>query len=147
MDSPYCFRRMRVIAESLQILLDAAGWTLVAAAAPGSIELAALTLGGLLPARRPRESSTRLPRTAIVVPAHNEESGIARTINSVLREIDGDPNVAVVVIADNCTDATAERAGRAGARALVRHDANLRGKGHALHFAFRILLNEGFEAF
>ncbi len=103
-------------------LLIAAGWMLVAAATPGSIELAMLTLGGLLPVRRRRQSATSLPRTAIVIPAHDEESGIARTIASLHADIGADPGVSLIVIADNCTDATADRARAAGARAVVRHD-------------------------
>jgi glycosyltransferase involved in cell wall biosynthesis len=129
------------------VLLIAAGWMLIAAATPGSIELAMLTLGGLLPVRRRRQSATSLPRTAIVIPAHDEESGIARTIASLHADIGADPGVSLIVIADNCTDATADRARAAGARAVVRHDPSQRGKGHALHFAFQRLLSEGFEAF
>jgi cellulose synthase/poly-beta-1,6-N-acetylglucosamine synthase-like glycosyltransferase len=131
----------------LNTLLVALGWMLVAAAAPGSIELAILTLGGLLPVRRRPACAGRLPRTAIVIPAHNEETGIARTIASVCADTGGDPDVSVIVIADNCTDATADRARSAGARVLIRHDPAQRGKGYALDFAFRRLLAEGFEAF
>ena len=131
----------------LHHLLVAAGWALIAIAAPGSIELAILTLGGLLPARRHLRNLGHLPRTAIVIPAHNEESGIGRTLASVRADIAGDPEIAVVVIADNCTDSTAYRATAAGARALVRQDEANRGKGHALHYAFERLLAEGFQAF
>jgi hypothetical protein len=133
--------------DPLHTLLDAAGWGLVAAATPGMIELAMLTVGGLLPARRQPVSSERLPRTAIVVPAHNEESGISGTIEELLTEIDGDPDIEVVVIADNCTDSTADRAIATGVRTLIRQDENLRGKGYALHFVFGTLLKENFEAF
>lgn len=134
-------------AEPLRILLDVVGLTLVTAAMPGSLELAMLTLGGLLPTRKVPKAIGLLPRTAIVIPTHNEEGSIATTVASTLAEIDGDPQVEVVVIADNCTDATAQHAATAGARVLVRHDASRRGKGHALNFAFRRLLAEPFEAF
>ena len=134
-------------AEILHILVDATGWTLVAAAIPGSIELAMLTAGGLLPARRRTECQAPLPRTAIVIPAHNEASGIARTIASVLVETGRDSDIETVVIADNCTDSTAAGAKLAGARTLVRNDVTRRGKGHALHYAFTVLLDEGFDAF
>jgi cellulose synthase/poly-beta-1,6-N-acetylglucosamine synthase-like glycosyltransferase len=46
----------------------------------------------------------------------------------------------VIVVADNCTDATAERAAAAGATVLVRHDPERRGKGYALEHAFRYCL-------
>jgi cellulose synthase/poly-beta-1,6-N-acetylglucosamine synthase-like glycosyltransferase len=42
----------------------------------------------------------------------------------------------VLVVADNCSDATAARAAAAGAQVLVRHDTERRGKGYALAYAF-----------
>jgi hypothetical protein len=48
----------------------------------------------------------------------------------------------VIVVADNCRDATAERARRAGAEVLVRDDPERRGKGRALGFAFERILAE-----
>jgi cellulose synthase/poly-beta-1,6-N-acetylglucosamine synthase-like glycosyltransferase len=73
----------------------------------------------------------------VIVPAHNEASVIERTVCS-LRKIDWPPDrFRVLVIADNCTDSTALLARQAGAEALERNDASLRGKGYALAFAFR----------
>ncbi len=75
-------------------------------------------------------------RFDVVVPAHNEEASIAGTVASLLA-VDYPAGLRrVLVVADNCTDATAERAERAGATVLVRHDKDLRGKGYALKFAF-----------
>jgi glycosyltransferase involved in cell wall biosynthesis len=42
----------------------------------------------------------------------------------------------VVVVADNCTDDTAEKAERAGATVMVRSDLEKRGKGYALDHVF-----------
>jgi cellulose synthase/poly-beta-1,6-N-acetylglucosamine synthase-like glycosyltransferase len=82
-------------------------------------------------------------RFEIVIPAHNEESGIAQTIRSV-RAIDYPQDMfAVTVIADNCTDRTAEVAQAAGARVLLRQDQAQRGKGYALAYAFTRILSEG----
>jgi len=82
-------------------------------------------------------------RLDIVVPAHDEEAGIARTVES-LRALDWPEGLRrVLVVADNCTDRTAERARAAGATVLVRHDPDRRGKGHALHLAFARILAEG----
>ncbi|MFN0095122.1 MAG: glycosyltransferase family 2 protein [Dehalococcoidia bacterium] len=67
-----------------------------------------------------------------IVPAHNEEALIARTVRSLLSDA---PTVEVVVVADNCNDATAERAKAAGATVLVRSDAARRGKSYALDYA------------
>jgi 1,2-diacylglycerol 3-beta-glucosyltransferase len=84
-------------------------------------------------------------RFDIVVPAHNEESEIAHTVAS-LRAIDYPrQNFRVLVIADNCSDRTAEIAATAGAQVLVRQDTEHRGKGYALAFAFRRCLTDGFS--
>ncbi len=96
--------------------------------------LALLTLlSGALPAP-PR--SSRILRFDVIVPAHDEEEVIARTVAS-LRRIDWPSElVRLWVVADNCEDSTAVRARAAGARVLERHDKSRRGKGHALDFAF-----------
>jgi cellulose synthase/poly-beta-1,6-N-acetylglucosamine synthase-like glycosyltransferase len=79
-----------------------------------------------------------------VVPSHNEEGGIAQTVKSLLA-VDWPAELRrVVVVADNCVDATAANAEAAGAKVLVRNDKTLRGKGYALKHAFEILLAEGF---
>jgi 1,2-diacylglycerol 3-beta-glucosyltransferase len=81
--------------------------------------------------------SSRTLQFDIIVPAHDEASVIERTVSS-LRKIDWPADrFRVWVIADNCTDTTAELARQAGADVLERHDTSLRGKGYALEFAFR----------
>ncbi|MGA9521965.1 MAG: glycosyltransferase family 2 protein [Myxococcaceae bacterium] len=91
-----------------------------------------------------------LPRGApdlkfdLVVPAHNEEEGIAQTVANLSRVDWPGPHRRIVVVADNCTDATAERAREAGATVLVRNDPALRGKGYALKLAFERSLRDGF---
>jgi cellulose synthase/poly-beta-1,6-N-acetylglucosamine synthase-like glycosyltransferase len=75
-------------------------------------------------------------RFDIVVPAHNEETEIADTVRS-LRALDyPEPLFRILVVSDNCTDKTAQKAGEAGAQVLVRQDAERRGKGYALAHAF-----------
>jgi cellulose synthase/poly-beta-1,6-N-acetylglucosamine synthase-like glycosyltransferase len=100
-----------------------------------SAYLLALTL---LSARlKPPSRSTRTMRFDVIIPAHNEEGGIAEAVRSA-RAIDWPGECfRVVVVADNCTDATAEVAARAGAQVLIREDPELRGKGYALTYAFR----------
>jgi 1,2-diacylglycerol 3-beta-glucosyltransferase len=75
-------------------------------------------------------------RFDIIIPAHNEESGITAVVQSALAIDWPADHFRVVVVADNCSDATAEAAAQAGARVLVRQDNELRGKGYALAFAF-----------
>ena len=86
-------------------------------------------------------------RIVIIIPAHNEATSIARTLLSCSVLSYPQDKYQVVVIADNCEDETAEVARRSGVRVLERHDAMQKGKGHALAFAFNILLKEDFEAF
>jgi hypothetical protein len=77
------------------------------------------------------------PRTrfAVVIPAHNEETGISETLQSC-RDLDYPPDLfRVVVIADNCTDETTDICRRHGVEVLERHDSVLRGKGYALAWA------------
>ncbi|MFH1566999.1 MAG: glycosyltransferase family 2 protein, partial [Gemmatimonadota bacterium] len=123
----------------------AAGAALVVLTAPGTAELLALSLAAPAPARRPVPDAG-LPRLAVVVPAHDEEAGIAACVES-LHQCAGASECPVVVVADNCTDDTAGRAAAAGARVLVRRDPTRRGKAHALDHAFQALMGEGYEAF
>jgi 1,2-diacylglycerol 3-beta-glucosyltransferase len=75
-------------------------------------------------------------RFRFVVPAHNESNGIGDTVKSLL-SIDYPRELfEVVVVADNCTDDTAEKARAAGATVMVRNDTSKRGKGYALDHAF-----------
>ncbi len=79
-----------------------------------------------------------------VVPAHNEELGIAGTVENLRGVVDYPQNrYDVVVVADNCSDGTAAAAESAGARVMVRHNQELRGKGYALEHAFDRLMEEG----
>jgi cellulose synthase/poly-beta-1,6-N-acetylglucosamine synthase-like glycosyltransferase len=128
-----------LIATSILILLTL----------PGTIELAIITFAGILPARdrMPEGTVTSIAKLAIVIPAHNEAAEIVRCVHSAARCTPPDLlDTEIVVVADNCTDATADLARVAGARVLVRTDAARPGKGFALKFAFGILLNEGFDA-
>ncbi len=86
-------------------------------------------------------------RFAVVVPAHDEEEGIAHTLQN-LQQLDYPRDLfEIVVVADNCSDATAQRARECAVRTLERSDPDLRGKGYALRFAFSHLLPEPFDAF
>jgi cellulose synthase/poly-beta-1,6-N-acetylglucosamine synthase-like glycosyltransferase len=128
------------------------GVVLILITLPGTCELALLTLAGILPPRRrPADVAGLKPaiaKLALVVPAHDEAVTIARCVRSLAA---CDPPghgcaTTIVVIADNCIDTTAELAESAGARVIVRIDAEHRGKGFALEDAFATLLAEGFDA-
>jgi cellulose synthase/poly-beta-1,6-N-acetylglucosamine synthase-like glycosyltransferase len=69
-------------------------------------------------------------KAAILILAHDEEDIIAQTVAGVLPEIG--PLDALLVVADNCRDATAERAREAGAQVFSRQEPEAAGKGKAL---------------
>lgn len=91
-----------------------------------------------------RCSRTRQLRFDVVVPAHNEAGSIGRTVQSLKRLDWPADRFRILVCADNCTDATAENARTAGAEVIERQDAERRGKGYALDFAFRHSRDAGF---
>jgi 1,2-diacylglycerol 3-beta-glucosyltransferase len=110
-------------------------WILVVPVAGSSLYLLVLTL--LSAKLRVPPPSRRSLRFEVFIPAHNEEAGIAAAVRSVSAIDWPADRFRVVVIADNCTDSTARVAAEAGARVLVRQNSELRGKGHALAYAFQ----------
>jgi cellulose synthase/poly-beta-1,6-N-acetylglucosamine synthase-like glycosyltransferase len=113
------------------------------AALPVSFANAYLLLLTVLSGRAPApQYGAPRRRFAIVVPAHNEEAGIAATVKNLFSIDYPKDRFSVVVVADNCSDGTAALAEAAGARVLVRHDEKLRGKGYALQHAFTLLAPE-----
>lgn len=85
------------------------------------------------------EAATSLGMT-VLVPAHNEELVLAATLRSLREQTYPAERYEVVVVADNCTDATAEIARGFGVTVLERHDLRERGKGYALNWALGQLL-------
>ncbi|MFP5078562.1 glycosyltransferase family 2 protein [Rhizobium sp. YIM 134829] len=77
------------------------------------------------------------PATAIIVPAHDEESGIRDTVLGIRSQMR--PGDRLLVVADNCRDRTAAIAREAGAEVVERHDDLLRGKGYALDAGIRAM--------
>jgi cellulose synthase/poly-beta-1,6-N-acetylglucosamine synthase-like glycosyltransferase len=72
----------------------------------------------------------------ILIPAHNEEQNLGKTI-AALKKLDYPRDrYQVVVIADNCTDDTARVARENGSLCFERNDLKNRGKGQALSWAF-----------
>jgi 1,2-diacylglycerol 3-beta-glucosyltransferase len=106
--------------------------------------LAALSCGNS-PART---ATVAAPKTRfdVVVPAHDEERGIAATVTNLLAMDYPAELRRIIVVADNCSDATAARAAEAGALVFERHDELRRGKGYALAFAFERVLRGDADA-
>jgi len=84
--------------------------------------------------RRPANLGEAKTRFLILVPAHDEEAGILNTLVSI-RALDYPQDLLqAIVVADNCTDQTAQVVRDHGFEAWVRvNDA--RGKGQALRWA------------
>lgn len=87
-----------------------------------------------LPAPSRKQPHAAALSTVVVVPAHNEERLISETLRS-LTSATGIESREVIVVADNCTDATATLARALGATVLERSDPSRRGKPFALAFA------------
>jgi cellulose synthase/poly-beta-1,6-N-acetylglucosamine synthase-like glycosyltransferase len=88
----------------------------------------------------PRPRARRATSFVIVVPAHNEAEGLPATLASLAALEWPADRRRVLVVADNCTDATAQVAAAHGAEVLLRHEQSRRGKGYALEAAFFHLL-------
>ena len=73
-------------------------------------------------------------RFMTIIPAHNEEKVVANLVES-LKKLDYPKDLYdIYVIADNCTDKTAEVAKKAGAIVYERFDEAHKTKGHALQW-------------
>jgi cellulose synthase/poly-beta-1,6-N-acetylglucosamine synthase-like glycosyltransferase len=84
-----------------------------------------------------RVASSNQPGIAVLVPAHNEAAGIRPVLQGLLAQLSNDDQL--VVIADNCTDETAEVARSTGATVIERQDETRRGKGYALDYGVQFL--------
>lgn len=81
------------------------------------------------------------PRIAVVIPAHNEQSSIGKTLASVIPQLTAGDRL--IVVADNCSDQTAELARQQGAEVAIRTDPFRRGKGYALDHGLTFLDQTG----
>lgn len=88
---------------------------------------------------------------AVLVSARNEEAVIAGLVDSILSQNYPHDKIHVFVVADNCTDGTAEAARAAGATVFEREDHIHVGKGYALDYLFSQLDerygHDAFDAF
>ncbi len=74
---------------------------------------------------------------AVIILAHNQESTIKKTLESIYMSEYQLSIVDVLVIADNCTDATVEIAKNCGAQVLERSNTEHGGKNKALEWFLR----------
>jgi cellulose synthase/poly-beta-1,6-N-acetylglucosamine synthase-like glycosyltransferase len=79
---------------------------------------------------------------ALVIPAHNEEKVIPLLLKD-LKNLDyPSEKYDVFVIADNCTDKTADIVKKFGYSVLQRNDPDKKGKGFALHWGLNQILSK-----
>src|SRR5918996_5490547 len=102
-----------------------------------------LALGAIRSASTPdahsRSSSTRF---MIVIPAHNEAGVIGATVSRLLAIGYPAHLFSVHIIADHCSDNTAEAARHAGAVVHERNEGPRTGKGAALSWLFQRILEK-----
>lgn len=120
------------------------GWLFLILAAIPILFFTLMTVAACLP-ERSQKAGKGERRIAVVIPAHNESLLIEETVKAATAQRYSEEHYTVVVIADNCTDDTAEKARQAGARVIER--CGPPGKGQALFHAFEGLLQESWDAF
>ena len=107
---------------------------------------AAVVAVGLLVPRRRHPRSSRKLRFAVLVCARNEERVVKLPVKSILMSSYPADRREVIVVADNCTDATAARARAAGATVWTK-DSPSAGKGDVLAWGVeRIIRENRFDA-
>lgn len=85
---------------------------------------------------------------AVLVAARNEEAVIAHLLDSIRNQKYPAEKITTFVIADNCTDATAQIARQAGAVVYERFNKEQVGKGYALNYLLsKIKEDYGWDAF
>lgn len=81
----------------------------------------------------------------ILIPAHNEEKTLTQTLRSVSYLNYPKNFIKVVVVADNCSDGTANIARQLGVTCIERKDQNEVGKGYALKWGIQHLANDKYD--
>jgi cellulose synthase/poly-beta-1,6-N-acetylglucosamine synthase-like glycosyltransferase len=111
---------------------------------PYFVFLLAISLSAILfSSREQRRADDPSSKFLIVIPAHNEQTGIATTVRSCRAADYPSLLFGVIVIADNCTDQTAALAREAGARVCERSDDVKKSKGYAIEFLLESLGRSG----
>jgi len=134
-----------VLNDALLVVL----WVLAGVLLAPAVMFCLQCLAALLPAGGRRatvadDSNAPRPRVAVLVPAHNEQETLAATLDAVRPQLRHESDV-LLVVADNCNDATAAIARAHGAEAVERVDAERRGKGYALSHGIAALNDRAFD--
>lgn len=104
---------------------------------------------GLVRRRRAgsQKEPVRLHKFAAVISARNEAGVIGDLIESLRKQNYPSELLDIYVVADNCTDDTAQVSREAGALVYERFDTQRKGKGYALDYLFHTLSAEGRDSY
>lgn len=101
--------------------------------------------------RTPMPEAKKQHKFAAIISARNERAVISELVRSIKMQNYPAELLDVFVVADNCTDDTAEVAERAGAIVFKRFNRTEVGKGYALDYAFQRIEKEyasaGYEGY
>lgn len=131
----------RVVGRALGLATPLAAGAL----AVPSAYLAVVSAAAFAPRRRSPVSASPATRIAIFVPAHNEAAVIGEALAAFDRLDYPDELFSVHVVADNCTDATADIVAASRWSVHRRDAADDPGKGPALNWLFDRLVTAGAE--
>ena len=114
-------------------------WCIAAALLVPATAFCIQCIAALFPARRSqlRQANATRPSIAVLIPAHNEATTIAAAISSIVPQLQGQDRI--LVVADNCTDDTADVVRGLNVEVIERKDDMRRGKGFALDFGIKHL--------
>lgn len=132
---------MTVATVTLVLLSGLIGLASALLAIPVAVFAGEVAAAHRRPSRASRLSApANRPPLAVVVPAHDEERDLGAALDSIRAQLR--PGDRLVVVADNCTDRTAEIAGQGGAEVVVRRNPFALGKGYAMDAGIRFLQEE-----
>ncbi len=99
-------------------------------------------------AREPEQKASRkVNRFAVIIPAHDEELLIANTCENLLAINYPASQREIFIIADNCSDRTADICRNYPVQVMSRVDREHLGKGFALKWAYERIGLDNFDAF
>ncbi|WEV72016.1 glycosyltransferase family 2 protein [Bifidobacterium sp. ESL0790] len=82
-------------------------------------------------------------RYAVLISARNEENVVPHLIDSIRAQTYPSDMVDIWLVADNCTDNTAEVVRAKGCNVVERHDTEHIGKGYALTYLLNAMISRG----
>ena len=92
--------------------------------------------------REPKRTSEEKKRIAVLVAARNEANVIGNLLTTLKKQDYPEDMYEIFLVADNCTDNTAEVARGFGAVVYERQNDTERGKGYALHYLLECIARD-----